>query len=44
MSDCAVKGFVRNAMHPESKAAVRTAGLSLAVINHFGSASPEAMS
>jgi hypothetical protein len=32
MSDCAVKGFARNAMHPESKAAVRTAGLSLAVM------------
>jgi hypothetical protein len=32
MSDCAVKGFVRNAMHPESKAAVRMAGLSLAVM------------
>ena len=32
MSDCAEKGFVRNAMHPESSAALRTAGLSLAVM------------
>ena len=32
MSDCAEKGFVRNAMQPEFSAAVRTAGLSLAVM------------
>jgi hypothetical protein len=28
MSDCAEKGFVRNAMHPESSAALRTTGSS----------------
>ena len=27
MSDCAEKGFVRNAMHPEASAALRMAGL-----------------
>jgi hypothetical protein len=32
MRDCAEKGFVRNAMHPESSAALRTVGLSLAVM------------
>ena len=32
MSDCAEKGFVRNAMHPESSAALRTAGSSFPVM------------
>ena len=32
MSDCAEKGFVRNAMHPESNATLRTAGSSFPVI------------
>ena len=32
MSDCALNGFVRNAMHPESNAALRTAGSSFPVM------------
>ena len=32
ISDCAEKGFVRNAMHPEWSAAVRTAGSSFPVM------------
>jgi len=32
MSDCTENGFVRNAMHPEFSAALRTAGSSFPVI------------
>ena len=32
MSECVEKGFVRNAMHPESSAALRTAGSSFPVM------------
>jgi hypothetical protein len=32
MSDCAEKGFVRNATHPEASAALRTAGSSFPVM------------